>query len=627
MDFDSLQEDSQKQDGGPKSFDSLPSDFDSLKDDSEKYKTTGQRAGAYLEGAAQGLAGPLAPMAEQALGVSQEDIAGREAQNPIEHGAGVATGLVAPAIATMGGSLLERAGLEGAGAAVAAAGKMNQAGILEKAAASIVPAGQKIYTQIASSALKGALEMYGFHASDEATKAVLGQTTPDEAVASAIGMNGVKAAGMGMLGGAAFGSAAAGLKGVANLEAGAKANQFMQDFGQEWHGMLSGGAGEAAAKGTPGQEAARAIFHDVIPAYSDRAIIKGAAIKAGQHIGGDAGALAAYQLSDKIANSVEKVIGTPIATSTKKYAVPLVLKILQSGATQDLMQALDHGNEVGSGVQAINRSMQNLFEGGASSVWDKQPSDSDRSKLKKYIEEGGVNNVLQQQQSQQPSPPQMFASGGIVQHEPPVTSSPLGPDPLFRGTKAISQVWPEQNTLMQTAKARVSNYLGGLKPQTNAPKLPFDSHAPKKEQERDYEKALELALQPMSVLNHIKQGTLTSKIMSHLINLYPELHSHLSNKIMEKVTEQQLSEDKPHYKLRQGLSTFLGQPLDSTMTPAAIMSIQAQYANTGAQPQMSPQAQGGKSKGSPSKLNSKVTQGLQTTDQARSARQTQPYRN
>src|SRR5712672_1057533 len=65
------------------------------------------KAGA--EGAARGVAGPLAPMAEQALGVKPEDITRRS--HTIAHGVGEAIGLVGGALTGTG----EAAVMEGAG--------------------------------------------------------------------------------------------------------------------------------------------------------------------------------------------------------------------------------------------------------------------------------------------------------------------------------------------------------------------------------------------------------------------------------------------------------------------------------------------------------------------------------
>ena len=82
---------------------------------------------------------------------------------------------------------------------------------------------------------------------------------------------------------------------------------------------------------------------------------------------------------------------------------------------------------------------------------------------------------------------------------------------------------------------------------------------------------------------------------------------------MEAVVDAKTKGVAVPYTRRMGLSLFLGTPLDSTMTPAGISSIQATYAQA---PQAS-EAQGeAKKKGSPSKLKTIATLS-ETPSQAR----------
>src|SRR6202035_4649539 len=82
------------------------------------YESVGQQAITGLEGAVQGLAGPLATLAEtHILGVDPKDIAARAAANPWTHG--IAEG------ATMAGSLALGVG---------------EAGLIAKGAAKVLPA-------------------------------------------------------------------------------------------------------------------------------------------------------------------------------------------------------------------------------------------------------------------------------------------------------------------------------------------------------------------------------------------------------------------------------------------------------------------------------------------------------
>ncbi len=76
--------------------------------DEEKYGTVPQMALTAIEGGAKGAFGPVATAGEALLhklgvpGTSPEEQAGREATNPILHGASETLGFAAPAIASLG---------------------------------------------------------------------------------------------------------------------------------------------------------------------------------------------------------------------------------------------------------------------------------------------------------------------------------------------------------------------------------------------------------------------------------------------------------------------------------------------------------------------------------------------
>lgn len=157
---------------------------DFLKEDlnEEKYGGLGQQAITGLEGAAEGVAGPLAPMAEKALGVNPKDILARKETNPITHGVGQAVGL--------GGSML-------LGDDVGLAGAMTKVGDTAKALTGL---GEASYgARVGSEAVKQAAEMAILQSSDEVTKNVLGD--PSAGAENAIANIGMAAA-LGGAGGA-----------------------------------------------------------------------------------------------------------------------------------------------------------------------------------------------------------------------------------------------------------------------------------------------------------------------------------------------------------------------------------------------------------------------------------------
>jgi hypothetical protein len=256
----------------------------------------------------------------------------------------------------------------------------------------------------------------------------------------------------------------------------------------------------------------------------------------------------------------------------------------------------------------MNRAITSLFQTGSQQLVD-EASDRDQEKVKRFVSEGTLNQQIQNQNAVD-SPPVGYAEGGEV-------SNPLPAPPVLQGTDAMSKHFPTQNILLQAAKGRVNNYLNGLRPQDTQARLPFDKHMKNAEAERTYDKAVALATQPLSILNHVAGGTLTPDHLKHFGSMYPELHGELSRRMTQKITELQAKDETIPYRLRQSMSLFLGSPLDSTLTPTAMQAAQAVYAQSPGQPTAPPVT---KSKRNTSKLGD-VADDAYTSGQAAAKRQ------
>lgn len=184
MDFDSLPDDNAAPIADAQAPNTGAMDFDSIADDGDKYSTTGQQVGAGLEGASQGILGPVAPYLEHhAFHVPNEDILGRQKANPITHGVGEALGLGAGMLTGTG----EAALMEGAGKAATEAVGLN----LAKDASYL--------HKVGSSVVQQAAEMAVLQGSDETSKMILND--PDTSAQSAIANVGMASAIGGLTGG------------------------------------------------------------------------------------------------------------------------------------------------------------------------------------------------------------------------------------------------------------------------------------------------------------------------------------------------------------------------------------------------------------------------------------------
>ncbi len=263
-------------------------------------------------------------------------------------------------------------------------------------------------------------------------------------------------------------------------------------------------------------------------------------------------------------------------------------------------------SSIKQGHKKIEDHSQSLFSG---SFIPKPENSKFMQELDKWMNGGGIIGDIQNQQYSQNQPyseqtPQMFAQGGEANSSQ---------------SQSIASLHPAQNLLLQTAKGRISQYLNSQKPQPNLPKLAFDSEPDQTRQEKIYQNAKEIAINPLSILHEIKQGTIEPEHVKHFNSMYPELNDSLQKKLTENISKAQLNDEKPPHSIRQGLSLFMGTPLNSELAPQGIQAAQAVFQNQQAQqPQPSPPAKG-RNKKNTSTL-SKSSQSFLTGSQASTAR-------
>lgn len=545
---------------------------DSHAQDTSKYETPGQQVLTGVEGLARGATAGLSDAlavgmrkGASALGVpdedlhyvapNPEDIAGRKEANPIE-----STG------SELAGNI----------------------GFMTK------------LPQIGSKAINGMIQMGLISGGDELSKAMLGQGDPVDAVASHM----AESAGIGLLTGGLFGKVeelgGRSLKALEDSKIGNRVGSFLAGIGhatsfpetskvvslensaltQQEIKNLHNGAFQAGQK-----------FYNAMSGLVKHGTTATSGV-IGYNIGGPLGGV----LSSTIEKTLEKILGPTVQKASQKAIMSTILKAGASGTVDNISQLLDHATTCSAGAQKISRGIEALFNSTSNEALNYEASEKQREKLRKYIENDELGQEVQDE-SNKTQAPAGFATGGKVAIEKP---------------NAVATAYPEQNVLLSATKGRVAGYLNSIRPVKNAMKLPFDTEHKDPQKEREYNKALDFANKPMSVLKKIKNGTLLPKDMEHLTNMYPELHSHLSKKIMEKIADHKMDETKkPPYHVRQALSLFMGSNLDTSLSQPSMQAAQNVFAQQNAQKQ----AQTG-SKNSLSKLG----QNSMTDDQARERR-------
>lgn len=237
--------------------------------------------------------------------------------------------------------------------------------------------------------------------------------------------------------------------------------------------------------------------------------------------------------------------------TNKKAAATAALMYLKAGQpieAEGFKAMTDYIAHAAKGENLAGAAAKNIFKAGAVVLpANMYPSDKETDKLDRKL------------QSLQDNPTPLYDVGGKTAHYMPEHGEAIG----------------------QTAGNAVQ-YLNSLRPQVQKPN-PLDAGIePSKQEKAAYRDALTIAEQPLVVMDKIKEGTLVPSDLKHLGTLYPGLYSNLQQKLTHSMIDAVHAETPIPYQTRLGLSMFLAQPLDSTMTPGGIQAAQPQA------PQMPP---------------------------------------
>lgn len=147
----------------------------------------------------------------------------------------------------------------------------------------------------------------------------------------------------------------------------------------------------------------------------------------------------------------------------------------------------------------------------------------------------------------------------------------------FQESQASSDVGhylPKHQVSMTQASTQAMQYLNSLKPvpqQSNPLDKPTE---PSKMQVARYNRALMIAENPAVVYQRIKDGTLQTSDIQDLNAMFPALRKEMAQKLTNEMISRKSDDELIPYKTKISVSLFLGQPMDSTMTPSAIQAAQ-----------------------------------------------------
>lgn len=221
-------------------------------------------------------------------------------------------------------------------------------------------------------------------------------------------------------------------------------------------------------------------------------------------------------------------------------ATMLALGSEQQPSSVAFKAAADYIAKIIKGETLVNQAAKNVFIAGKETLPSRYvPDDKKLEKLDKKLQELQTDSTP------------LLKSGGDVGYYMPAHTEALG----FMAGNAVA-------------------YLNSIRPE-NPKGAPLDEEIPLSSfQKENYFDALQIAEQPLVVLERVKNGSIDSESLEHLQAIYPSLYEKLRQKLTDQVIEASVGKIEIPYKTRLGLSIFLGEPLDSTMTPQAIQATQ-----------------------------------------------------
>lgn len=147
------------------------------------------------------------------------------------------------------------------------------------------------------------------------------------------------------------------------------------------------------------------------------------------------------------------------------------------------------------------------------------------------------------------------------------------PEKLLEIGGALGSNLPSHGAVLAAKAGDTLNHFNAIKPLASKNR-PLDELMPAdKRAQATYDRHIDLANNPSTILNHVKDGTLLPSDISGLQALYPKLYKTIVDKAGEALIDAQTKGLVIPYKQKQSLSMLLGTPLDSTMTQSSMQAI------------------------------------------------------
>lgn len=145
-------------------------------------------------------------------------------------------------------------------------------------------------------------------------------------------------------------------------------------------------------------------------------------------------------------------------------------------------------------------------------------------------------------------------------------------DTLSKNTEELHHTIPNVAQALQTKGATALNYLNMKLPKPASEMIGDHEYEPSKSEKSGWMDIHDVVNDPISALDHVRHGTLTSNHMDALMNVHPELLDEMREKVMGEMEPKVVQKLPSSTKTSLGL--FLGSPVSESLTPQSILMNQ-----------------------------------------------------
>jgi hypothetical protein len=155
------------------------------------------------------------------------------------------------------------------------------------------------------------------------------------------------------------------------------------------------------------------------------------------------------------------------------------------------------------------------------------------------------------------------------------------PDAIHQQISQMNNYAPAHAAALAKTIAAGVSYINSQRPSPNQVS-PLDKPVPVSRATQEvFNRKLQIVNNPMLAIQHLKDGTLQSQDVQAIQAVYPALYTHVVQQLETQMMENAQKDKAIPYSVRVGLSTFMGYPVDSTMSFPSVSSIM--QANSGQQ--------------------------------------------